>query len=162
MSEAMEEKLAKHRFFAEMAPAQIAALAPFAAMKSFPAGTLLAKEGSSSDLFYLLVNGRAAIESYQSGQRPTIFQTLQGGEIIGWSWIFPPYEWVFDARALTDVDAIAFDAQGLRAQCEKDPVLGYELMKRFAKVMVTRLKATRLQLMDIYGRPSAKIFQERV
>ena len=79
-------------------------------------------------------------------------QTIHGGEIVGWSWLFPPYEWVFDAKAISDVRSIAFDTSSLREICEKNPALGFELMKRFAQVMTMRLTATRLQLLDMDNR----------
>jgi hypothetical protein len=71
--------------------------------------------------------------------------------VVGWSWLFAPHAWRFDGRAVTDVRATAFDGACLRAKCEQDPALGFELMKRFAAVLSARLAATRLRLLDVYG-----------
>jgi hypothetical protein len=79
------------------------------------------------------------------------FQTAGEGEMIGLSWLIPPYRWRYDAKALELVRAIALDATCLRNKCEADHHLGYELMKRFVPVMVDRLHTTRLQLLDVYG-----------
>ncbi len=78
-------------------------------------------------------------------------QTVAEGDVLGWSWLFPPYRWVFDAQALELTRALVFDGTCLRGKCEDDHNLGYELMKRFAHVVVQRLQATRLQLLDVYG-----------
>jgi len=75
--------------------------------------------------------------------------------VFGWSWIFPPYRWHYDARALELTRTLVMDGQCLREKIEKDKVLGYELMRRFAQVMKDRLEATRLQLVDIYKNPQA-------
>jgi hypothetical protein len=71
--------------------------------------------------------------------------------VIGWSWLFPPYRWHFDGRALSSVRATSFDGACLRGKCDQDPALGYELMKRFARVFSERLRGTRLRLLDVYG-----------
>ena len=78
-------------------------------------------------------------------------QSLKEGEVLGWSWMIPPYKWHFDARAFDLTRAIALDGACLREKCEEDHDLGYELMSRFALIIAQRLEATRLQLMDIYG-----------
>lgn len=154
MSEDLSEVLASHRFFAHMKPEFIQALASCASLKNYKAQAMLGTEGEPSDFFFALLDGRVAIETYQPGLNRLVLLTIHGGEIVGWSWLFPPYEWVFDARARTPVRTLAFDAQSLREKCEKDSALGFELMKRFSQVMTLRLKATRLQLLDMYGRGS--------
>ena len=83
-----------------------------------------------------------------------MIETLDPGEIVGWSWIFPPYVWHFDARAVDEVRVVSFDGACLRGKCESDHALGYELMRRFAGVMIDRLLHTRLRLLDVYGRSS--------
>ncbi len=72
--------------------------------------------------------------------------------MIGWSWLFPPYRWHFDARALEVVRVTAFDGACLRGKCEADPAFGYALMSRFAQILIERLQWTRLRLLDLYGR----------
>ena len=95
--------------------------------------------------------GRVAIELHAPGRGARVLQTVGPGEILGWSWLFPPYRWAFDARAVEEVRAVEFDGACLRKKCEADPVLGYALMKRFAGVFARRLQATRVQLLDLYA-----------
>jgi CRP-like cAMP-binding protein len=78
-------------------------------------------------------------------------ETINEGEVLGWSWLFPPYKRQYDARAIVLTRAIAFDGKCLRGKCDQDQQLGYELMRRFAQVMVDRLRAARVQMLDIYG-----------
>ena len=84
-----------------------------------------------------------------------MIETLDAGDVLGWSWLFEPYQVRFDARAVETVHAIAYDGACLRGKCEADPVLGYELIKRFARIMTERLQATRIRLLDVYGHPGA-------
>ena len=78
-------------------------------------------------------------------------ETLGGGEMLGWSWLIPPYRWRFDARAVEMTRAIALDGKCLRAKCEEDHELAYELVKEVASTLGQRLDATRFRLLDIYG-----------
>ena len=78
-------------------------------------------------------------------------QTVREGDVLGWSWLFPPYRWHFGARTLQTTRALAFDGKCLRGKCENDHDLGYELFRRFSQVITERLEATRLQLLDLYG-----------
>jgi CRP-like cAMP-binding protein len=84
------------------------------------------------------------------GQGRITIETIASGDVLGWSWLFPPYRWHFDAQALELTRAIAFDGACLRAKCDDDHDLGYAL-QRFARIMMQRLQATRLQLLDVYG-----------
>ena len=78
-------------------------------------------------------------------------QTLGPGEVLGWSWLFPPYRWYFDGRALKQTQALVLDAIRVREKCEEDPKLGYELMKRSSAIIHHRMQAARLQIIDLYG-----------
>jgi CRP-like cAMP-binding protein len=117
----------------------------------FNAGGRLFRTGEPADEFYLVRHGTVALELVGGG-RPHVIQTLHDGELTGFSWLFEPYRWMFDARAVADTSAIAFDAVCLRGKCEADHELGYQLMRRFADIALSRLQATRLQLLDVYGR----------
>ena len=117
----------------------------------FDAGAMLFREGDEADTFYLVRHGSIALEMYVPARGPAIIETLEAGEVVGWSWLFPPYRWHFDARALTPVRATAFDGACLRGKCEDDPRLGYALMSRFAQVLIERLQWTRLRLLDLFG-----------
>jgi CRP/FNR family cyclic AMP-dependent transcriptional regulator len=98
----------------------------------------------------LVLTGQVALEAAvePNGANRELIQTINAGDVIGWSWLFPPYEWNFAARAVEPTSAIIFFAANLRKQCDTDPKLGYELMTRVAKVVITRLQATRLQLLE--------------
>jgi hypothetical protein len=85
---------------------------------------------------------------------PMTIDTLEDGDVLGWSWLFPPHKWNFDSRAIALTRALVLDAKCLSGKCEEDHHLGYEMMRRFSAIMVDRLKATRLQLLDLYGSPS--------
>jgi CRP/FNR family cyclic AMP-dependent transcriptional regulator len=117
----------------------------------FEAGQTLFREGDAADTFYLVRHGSVAVETFVPARGPMMIETIEAGEVIGWSWLFEPYRWHFDARALTQVRATAFDGACLRGKCDTDPALGYALMSRFAQVLIERLQWTRLRLLDLYG-----------
>lgn len=143
--------VAEHAFFEGLDPARLDLVAGCASLAAFPAGAPIAREGDAADAFFAIRSGRVAIELHSAGRGPLVIQTAGPGEVVGWSWLFPPYEWVFDARAAEDVRAIRFDGACLRRKCDDDPAAGYDFMKRFARVFVKRLEASRLQLLDLYG-----------
>ena len=115
-------------------------------------GEFLLVEGEAADTLYLLRRGCVTLQTHAPGRPPIVIETLGPGAGLGWSWLFPPYRWQFDARAIEPVGAIAVDAACLRSKAEADPVFGYELIKRFASVMLGRLDAAQLRLLDLYGR----------
>jgi CRP-like cAMP-binding protein len=122
----------------------------------FADGDRLLAENEQANTFFAIRHGTVALETYVPGRGAVTIETLHGGDVLGWSWLFPPYRTMFDARALGVVRAIAFDGACLRAKCDQDPQLGYVLMQRFAAVMVERLQATRLRLLDVYGHVPAR------
>ena len=109
------------------------------------------REGQEADHFYIIRHGRIALEISSPNSEPIIIETISEGDVLGWSWLFPPYKWFLDARATKLVRAVALDGKCLREKCEDDPELGYELMKLFSRNIVKRLQATRLRLLDLYG-----------
>jgi CRP/FNR family cyclic AMP-dependent transcriptional regulator len=112
---------------------------------------MILRAGDPADLFYVIRHGSVSIETYVPARGPVTIETIGPGEILGWSWLFPPYRAQLDARALSLVRATSFDAACLRGKCEADHALGYELMSRFAQVLIERLQWTRLRLLDVYG-----------
>jgi CRP/FNR family cyclic AMP-dependent transcriptional regulator len=120
----------------------------------FPAGATILREGAAADRFFVLREGSVALEVASPERGPLVIQTLGPGDTLGWSWLFPPYQWHLDAVARDAVAAIAFDAVCLRAKCDADHELGHHVMARFAGVMLRRLMATRLQLLDVYSHGS--------
>jgi CRP-like cAMP-binding protein len=149
--ETLEPILAQHPFFQDIEPVYLQLMAGCAANVRFAAGADLFREGGAADQFYLIRHGRVALQVFIPGQGRMTNETIEAGEVLGWSWLFPPHRWHFDAQALELTRAIAFDGTCLRAKCDEDHDLGYMLMQRFAQVMMQRLQATRLQLLDLYG-----------
>jgi len=147
----LEALLRQHTFFKGMPEAWIDTMAGCASEASFVAGRMLCRQRQPADKFFLIRSGRVAVEVALPDRDPLMIQTVEPGDVLGWSWLFPPYEWNFDARAVTDVDAIAMDGRCLRGKCEADPALGYDLMKRLSAMVIARLQATRLQVMDMFG-----------
>jgi CRP-like cAMP-binding protein len=150
--ETLERILSGHPFFAGLAPAYLDLIVGCASNVRFAAGQFLFHAGAEANEFFLVRAGRVALEVAPPGRMPLVLQTLGEGEILGWSWLIPPYHWVFDARALEPTRAIALDGKCLRAKCEADHDLGYELLKRFAHIVEQGLQAARLQLLDVYGK----------
>ena len=123
-------------------------LADNAMQSHFDTGELIFREGDPANRFYLIQQGQVALESSPKDRPAVRIQIVGAGDVLGWSWLFPPYYWHFDARALEPTSAIFFYGTRLREECEKVHDLGYELMKRMAGVMLQRLQATRLRLIE--------------
>ena len=149
--EGLERIIREHPFFAGLEDGFCTLVCGCAKNVRFEAGQYLFHEGEPADEFYLIRHGRVALELTAPGRGAVSFQTLGAGEVVGVSWLIPPYRWTYDARALTLVRAISLDAACLRQKCEDDHDLGYAMMKRFMPVLIERLQATRLQILDVYG-----------
>ena len=147
----LEPILSQHPFFQGIDRQYLALLAGCASNVVFHPDEHLMREGEPANHFYIIRQGRVSIEIAAPGQGNIPLQTVGEAEILGWSWIVPPYRWHFDGRAIQLTRAIALDAECLRGKCEADHDLGYDLLKRFAIVMAQRMSATRLQLLDLYG-----------
>lgn len=148
----LESVLAEHPFFRDLPPDDLAYIAGCAKNVRFDEGQYIFREGEQADHFYLIRHGRVALEIFVPERGPLVTETIAEGEVLGWSWLFPPYRWSSDARAVEVTAAVALDGACLRAKCETDTRLGYELMRRFAQIIMERLHATRVRLLDIYGR----------
>lgn len=153
--------LTQHRFFAQCSAPHLQLVAQCAQLRNYQPQEMLGREGEPSQYFFAILEGHVAIETVHAAAKRMVLMTVHAGDIVGWSWLFPPYEWVFDARAITPVKAIAFDTKRLRELCEADAVLGFDLMKRLAQVMTSRLKATRLQLIDMYAKEADRAISHR-
>ena len=141
--------LRPHPFFTGMSESHLRLLAESATQVHFTEGTRVFREGDPAEHFYLIQQGRIDLRTYSAGH-PFSIQTLGSGEVLGWSWLFPPYCWHFGAWAEADTDAISFSAARLREDCEDDPTFGYALMKRVAELLIHRLQATRLKLVQAH------------
>lgn len=154
MSEKVDirEELGKHPFMKGLSEELVSRMAECAeGISSWKDDEVIFRSGGEAAKFYLVRNGEVALEMHSPGAGSRIIQTVARGQVLGWSWLFAPYRWAFDARVLTPTDAIVLDGPEVRRILEEEPNLGYPLMARFGGLIVARLQATRLQLMDLYA-----------
>jgi CRP-like cAMP-binding protein len=149
--ETLERIIADHPFFAGLDQQYLDLLAGCASNQRFEAGTYIFREGGEANEFFLLRSGKVAIEMPGTNHSPILVGTYGEGDVLGWSWLLPPYEWKFQAKVVESVRAFALDGKCLRKKCEENHDLGYELLKRFTKLIDRRLDSTRLQLLDVYA-----------
>ena len=149
----IEELLGEVPALRALAPEHRDTLAGCAHNQVFEAGARIMREGDPADAFYVIREGRVALETVVPARGAVILQTLHDGELLGWSWLVPPYRTAFDARATATTHAISFDGACLRGKCDADPALGYDLLKLLSGVFVERLQDTRLRLLDLYAKP---------
>lgn len=149
--EGLERIVREHSFFAGLDEGFLKLVCGCAKNVRFEAGQYLFHEGEPADQFYLIRHGQVALQLSAPGRGAVTFQTLGENEILGVSWLIPPYRWTYDAKAVALTRAIAMDALCLRQKCDTDHDLGYDMMKRFMPVLIERLQATRMQILDVYG-----------
>jgi CRP/FNR family cyclic AMP-dependent transcriptional regulator len=149
--ETLEPVIAQHPFLQGLEPQYMKLIVGCASNVRFKAGQFLFREGQEANQFYMIRQGKVALQISTAQGAVITLQTVGEGDILGWSWLIPPYRWGFDARAVELTRAIGLDGKCLRTKSEEDHNLGYELLKRFSKVIVEGLEATRLQLLDVYG-----------
>jgi len=147
----LEPIISEHPFFRGMEPAHLRLIVGCAKNVRFDAGQTIFREGDPADHFYLIREGFVSVQFMIPHRGLTTVQTVGEGEVLGWSWLFPPYRWHFDARTQQATHALAFDGKCLRGKCEQDHDLGYEIYKRFMQLVTERLESARLQLLDLYG-----------
>ena len=136
-------------FLTGMSDQHIKVLASCACRIHFDKETVIFRQGETANRFYLIADGTIQLEAaLESGERRIVAGTIGRGGVLGWSWLFPPYEWQFTARALTQTYALFFYGTVLREHCETDPSLGFELFKRMGREMVTRLQSARRRLLE--------------
>ncbi|HBC46820.1 MAG TPA: Crp/Fnr family transcriptional regulator [candidate division Zixibacteria bacterium] len=148
----IEPLLAGHSFFKGLPKEHLKLIVGCSSNAIFNPEQFLFREGEEANTFYVIRSGRVQVETFSPKNGPITIQTAGEGDVLGWSWLVPPYHWRFDAKAAEQVRAIAIDGKCLREKCENDHNLGYELMKRFALIIAERLEATRFQLLDVYGK----------
>jgi CRP/FNR family transcriptional regulator, cyclic AMP receptor protein len=149
--EDIKELLGSHPFFAGLTPGALELIAGCASNVHFAEGARIFDEGEPANLFYVIRHGRVALEMHSPAKGLLIIDTMGEGEVLGWSWLVPPYRYFSGARAVTPVSATALDGACLRGKCEADPQLGYQLLMRVAAVMYERLQSARIRLLDLYG-----------
>jgi len=140
-------------FLRGMPSAQLAVLAELCEHVSIPSCERLFDEGAQADRFWIIDAGQVTLDASVPGRGRVIIERLGRGDVIGLSWMLPPYQWRFGAVATQPTQAFVFDARAVRAACDADPLLGYELSRRFSAVVVNRLQATRARLIEVCSRP---------
>ena len=152
-TKSLVDSLRSHPFFKGLSESHLSALADCAMSTSFLAGQKLFTEGDVANRFYLIQSGQVLLSAETAPHEHAPIQVIQAGEVLGWSWLFPPYYWHFSAEARTPVEAIFFYGTRLRERCEQDPALGYELMKRVSEIVIRRLQQTRQELLALKKSP---------
>lgn len=143
-------QLKDHPFFEDMSDAHITTLSSCSKKEAISAGSQIFNVGESANKFFVILEGQIAVDLQRQDGPPVTIQTVSGGDVLGWSWLFAPHEWLFGARAVSDCKVIVMDAHCLRSKCDSDTALGYDLLLRFSAIVVSRLRATRMQLLDMF------------
>jgi CRP/FNR family transcriptional regulator, cyclic AMP receptor protein len=137
-----ENDAQSHPFLRGLSDENLQRLADASMYCQFEPGEVIFREGEPANRFYLIHSGEVELEAFDT-DRLLAIQKLSAGEVLGWSWLFEPYQWHFNARATQRTTATFYYATRLREECEQDPKFGYELMKRIAHVLMDRLQWTR-------------------
>ena len=149
--ETLERILAEHPFFRGLPEAHLDTVVGCVKNVTFDAGAFLFRAGEPADQFFVIRHGKVSVEMFVPGRGAMTIDTVGEGELLGFSWLVPPYRSHFENRALSFVRALALDGTCLRGKCEAHPDLGYALLKRVSQTMMERLEAMQVQLLDIYG-----------
>jgi CRP-like cAMP-binding protein len=145
--------LTGHPFVQGIPEPQLARLSRWGRRTTFRAGARVFDEGQPARRFWLIREGHVQLDAYLPGRGPQVVESIGAGTVLGWSWLFTPHVWHFGATAAEPTLAIEFDGAGVRRLCEEDPAFGLDLTRRFGQVVVDRLQATRLRLLDLYAAP---------
>ena len=151
MIEVTASALATHPFLRGMSREQLDVLSEAACDVMFPARRRLFEDGGNATRFWLIQSGQVSLDLQVPGEGPVVIETIGMGELLGWSWLFPPFKWAFGAVAATPVEAFEFDASAVRQACAADPGLGYEFSQRITRVLAKRLQTTRIRLISRTG-----------
>lgn len=149
--EQLEAAVAAHPFVLGLNQHHVRLLADCALQTTFEPGHLIFREGETANRFYLIEQGTVALDSSASGGDPVTIDVIGDGDLLGWSWLFPPYVWHFSARVVVPTNALFFYGTVLREYCERDQALGFELFKRMSEVMTRRLQSARARLLAAYA-----------
>ena len=147
---ASQPNIAEHSFLKGLPPGYLDILTPCAQPIEFHPGEVIFREGDIADRFYLIAEGKVVLESHLPPNGHLVVQSLGPDEVLGWSWLFPPYVWHFQARALEKTRAVRFNGAHLLVACERNHEFGYDLMKRLAQVLIRRLQAAQQQFVTMH------------
>jgi CRP-like cAMP-binding protein len=146
MTEVTTSSLARHPFLRAMAPGHLDLLAEAGAEVSFPAGHRIFEQGEFAGRFWLIESGHVALDVCVPGEGRAVVDNVGMGELLGVSWVFPPYRWAFGGVCVGPVRAFEFDAVAVRARCTADPLFYSDLSGRLLAVFALRLQSTRARL----------------
>jgi len=150
-AEAVIVRLSEHPFLRGLTRTQLMLLADCALTAQFKPGEIIFRQGERADRFYLIDGGKVVLQADTGGGEPLIIETIGAGDLLGWSWMMPPYVWHFTARAVEPTVAIHFAGGVLHDYCNRDHSLGFELHKRMSAVMMKRLQAARKKMLELHG-----------
>lgn len=152
-NDSIEARLKANPFFAELKPADLPRLAKRATWQTVPTNGIVFEHGDRASNFFLICEGAIIIEVPAISGPSLEVQKLGPGEVLGWSWLIPPYRWSFQARADVESKLIQINGEAIREECERDPDFGYRVLKRFSTLMSERLEAARLKMMEEWNPP---------
>ncbi len=138
-------------FLRGLADDHLATLATLCRHVAIPARQRLFEERTTADRFWLIDAGQVVIDTTVPGRGRLIIETIGRGDVTGFSWLLAPYQWRFGALTMQPMQGFEFDARAVRAACDQDPALGYQLSRRVSAVLARRLKATHARLLDSYA-----------
>ena len=150
-SEGTADRLLNHPFFAGLDPTLVHEMVAKAEERSYDVGEMLVREGRPAEEFFLVQEGKVALEVGSADREAITVETIGRGELLGWSWLVPPYRWRFDARATKPTQVIAINAAAARYALAAHPATAYQFLLKFLPVIAERLENTRVQLLDIHG-----------
>jgi len=146
-----EEVLKEHPFFKDISDEHLEFLVSVARPLHVERNRFLFRQGGPADCFLVLYTGDMALELHVGTKGARIIQTINAGEVVGWSWLYAPHRWGTDGRALNNVECLCLDGEMVRKRMAEDHEFGFEILNRFGEVIVEALARTRLQLLDVYG-----------
>ena len=146
----MDRILSEHPLFRDLSQEYLTLLAGCAHNELFKPGEFVYRHGEDADHFYLIRRGTVALETSTVERGVVTIQTLSKDDLVGYSWLLPPYRYHNDAHALKWTLAVSINARCLRDKCDINHDLGYQLMRRFLPVIADRLKHAELQMMNVY------------
>ena len=143
-----KEMALHNKFFDGMRPEHVNMIRNHATEVQFKQGEMLFKEQEPANRLYIIESGQVAIEAHEPADGTVTIETVGSGDVIGWSWLFPPFTWHFQARVLKPTTALVVDGANLLTLAERDHTFGYDLMKRVAQIVIHRMEATRKRLLE--------------
>lgn len=138
--------LKEHPVFQRLSEVYLHQLAEHMEVVNLDAGSILFEEGESAELFYIVMEGTVDLYARIGEDEEEWVQLIDVGEVIGWSWLVPPYRWAFTAKSREGAMLMQFDAKAIRDLCDRDPAFGYGTMKQICSLMLGRLHTIRAQM----------------